>query len=664
VAQKLHRMPDTSRNTGLQRFETVDFELVGLEAEQACVKTFELNGKPRTVRSSLLIVGGGLGGVASALAALRNNVSNVVLLEETSWLGGQMTAQSVSAPDENRLVETSGATRTYKRLREMIRNHYRKLGATDGGARFEPWLDPGNCWVSRLAFEPSVAVSMIEELMHPYTEAKQLRVFKRHKVLSVKVERKKIRSVLSVDLDTGKFVEIRSKFVLDATELGDLLPLTAVAYSSGAESRSETGEAHAPPHANPDNVQDFTYPFIVEFCPGQNHQIDKPARYDEFAKEGKFSLNGYRMFANAQVMNKSGESVELLPFWEYRRLIASSNFKADVFANDVSMINWDSNDLRGENIIDVPPQLVARRLAAGKLLSLGFLYWLQTEAPRDDGGTGYPELKLRADFAGTSDGLSKYPYIRESRRMKSRYRVVEADIANVGQNITRSKWFDDSVGIGHYPIDIHGHQDVPGAAQATLPFQIPAGALLQTTLKNFLPACKNIGTTHVTNGAYRLHPIEWAIGEAAGSIAALSLEHKESPTRLLANKRHLRELQQTLIGDGSPVVWFDDVPPECDLFRAAQYLAVSCVMPPIEDVLSFGADAPMQVGEAGRILTRITGIDHDKVGAGETLCASKLHQLAKLHQVRSPDLPPSDRPVCRGEFAVWLYRIVQSKRAK
>jgi len=37
---------------------------------------------------------------------------------------------------------------------------------------------------------------------------------------------------------------------------------------------------------------------------------------------------------------------------------------------------------------------------------------------------------------------------------------------------------------------------------------------------NLLPACKNLGVTHITNGCYRLHPVEWNIGEAVGALAA------------------------------------------------------------------------------------------------------------------------------------------------
>ena len=64
-------------------------------------------------------------------------------------------------------------------------------------------------------------------------------------------------------------------------------------------------------------------------------------------------------------------------------------------------------------------------------LPLSFLYWMQTEAPRHDGGgKGYPEIKLRPDIVGTLDGLAKYPYIRESRRILAEFTICEQHVAS------------------------------------------------------------------------------------------------------------------------------------------------------------------------------------------------------------------------------------------
>lgn len=592
----------------MKSYELTDVESVSSLNPKGAVRNFERAGKGSQFECDLAIVGGGTGGVAASLAACSAGLS-VCLIEETSWLGGQMTSQGVSALDENYLVESTGATREYKKLREAIRNHYRALGASDGGARFEPYLDPGNCWVSRLAFEPKVAIKVISELLHPFLKNGLLKIFTRSKAVDLKIRRKKIDTVHCVDIDTGRFFDLHTRFCIDASELGDLLPLAKMNYRSGAESRSETGEAHAPEIENRENVQDFTYPFIVEFCPNESHKIPRPARYDEFLAAGRFSFLGYKMFENAKKKTADGREVELLPFWEYRRLIAKSNFDSKVFPNDIAMINWESNDVRAENIIDQASTVMAQRLALGKDLSLGFLYWMQTEVERDDGGKGYPELKLRADLMGTKDGLSKYPYIRESRRIVPLKTVLESHLTSADNPNARAKWCSDSLGIGLYPIDIHGHQDVPGAGQATKPFQIPASCLVQEQVRNYLPAAKNIGVTHITNGAYRLHPIEWAIGEACGIFAAVVLERHSDIVRVYKNRKALAEIQRRLLEFGAPVVWFDDIKPEDEIFAAAQYAVIQGYLQVNEGDLHFRRDDSISRSQLATALHKLLRLD-------------------------------------------------------
>ena len=77
----------------------------------------------REIATDLLVVGGGLGGVAAALAGARCGRS-VVLTEETDWLGGQLTSQAVP-PDEHPWIEGLGCFRSYRRLRDGIRRYYR-----------------------------------------------------------------------------------------------------------------------------------------------------------------------------------------------------------------------------------------------------------------------------------------------------------------------------------------------------------------------------------------------------------------------------------------------------------------------------------------------------------------------------------------------------------
>ncbi len=562
----------------------VDVQNVSIEAPEAAVKRFDLSRTAKVIDCDVLIVGGGFGGVAAAYeSSWSKEKFKVCLIEETDWLGGQITSQGVSAFDENKYVETSGACGAYLELRRRIRDFYKKNRTLKPEHKDDPRLDPGSCWVSRLAFEPKVALPIIDELLSKAVKSRRLKIFMRNKIASAKVlsatgGKKRIATVTSVNLDSGEVFEFHPKYVIDATELGDVLAVAQLRYRSGSDSKSLAKEPHAPTTGNPENVQDFTYPFVVEFCPGENHQIEKPPHYDEFNRAGKFSFQGYKMFVDAKRKSPEGEIVTLLPFWSYRRLIDKNKFDNAHYKFDVSMINWDSNDLRGHNIIDAEPTTMAQRLALGKSVSLGFLYWLQTEAPRDDGGFGYPELKLSYDVLGTKDGLSKYPYIRESRRIVPHVLVAEQDIVAATNPGARAKLFHDSVGIGLYPVDIHGFQEVPGAAQETKPFQIPLGALLHVDVVNLVAGCKNIGVTHITNGAYRLHPIEWAIGTAAGNLLQMSLERKKTPLYILQTKEYLFDLQSTLIERRSPIFWFEDIDVGGEYFLSAQRIALTMAM--------------------------------------------------------------------------------------
>jgi hypothetical protein len=101
------------------------------------------------------------------------------------------------------------------------------------------------------------------------------------------------------------------------------------------------------------------------------------------------------------------------------------------------------------------------------------------------------------------------------------------------------------------------------------------GALIPVRLRNILAGAKNLGTTHITNGCYRLHPVEWNVGEAAGIFAVHALETGRDPAAIHAEPSHRRDLQQRLVGEGVPLAWFTDVGVEHPRFAALQMAAVS-----------------------------------------------------------------------------------------
>lgn len=551
------------------------------------MNTHKGNGS-KMLEVDVLIAGAGTGGTAAAFAACEAGCT-VLLVEPTDWIGGQLTSQGVSCPDEHIYIEQSGGTRSYYAFRDAIRNYYRTNYNLSQKALSMQHLNPGGGWVSRVCFEPAVGVRILSDMLLPHLESGRLHI--RHRTVVDGVERDqdgRIRLVTVRHLTTGKRTLIHPRIVLDATELGDVMPIARIPYRSGMESFAQTGEPSAPRQGNPEAVQSFTYTFACEFRPGEHHVIPKPPGYEE--NKPHYSLHGYKMF--------SGDT----PFWTYRRLIAAEHFDDNAFPNDIAMINWPSNDYAGGNIIDAPEDVAHKRHEEAKQLSLGFLYWLQTEAPRDDGGFGYPELKLRPDIMGTQDGLSQYPYIRESRRLRGIATLHEEDIVARYNPGPRARLWLDSVGLGlYYYIDVHTccNTDLrPGSGQPVKPFQIPLRTMVTDTAPNFIAAAKNIATTHITNGAVRLHPIEWNIGESAGSLAAFALQNSLDPVNVAHDRELLRRYQLRLVQRGIPLFWFTDIHPSHPDFEAIQYLGVRRIVE--------GSELPFRPDDAMDEKTAIT----------------------------------------------------------
>jgi hypothetical protein len=528
----------------------------------------------REIRADVVIVGGGLGGCAAALAALRRGMI-VVLTEPTDWIGGQLTSQAVP-PDEHPWIEQFGASASYQTLRREIREHYRRHYPLSAEAMKNRTLNPGNGSVSKLCHEPRAALAALTAILAPFASSSRLSVLLEHEPIGADVAGGQVRAVTVRDRATGDTRVLIAPYFLDATELGDLLPLAGAEFVIGAESQDQTREPHAPAAADPADQQAITCCFAIDYVEGQDHTIDRPA---EFAFWRDYVPKIQPAWPGRLLDLNFSDPITLKPvsrgfdprgtgagLWVYRRIVDPRNFEPSTYpgSSGATLVNWPQNDywlgpLVGQSIT---PEAAARHIDRAKQLSLSLLYWLQTECPRPDGKTGWKGLRLRRDLVGTRDGLAKAPYIRESRRIQAEFTVTELHVGTEARR-QRTKHddvtaepFADSVGVGSYRIDLHPSTAARNYVDiSSLPFQIPLGALIPRSLENLIPACKNIGTTHITNGCYRLHPVEWAIGEAAGALAAQAILTRESPRTIRNTPKRLADFQAALVAQGVELDW-------------------------------------------------------------------------------------------------------------
>jgi hypothetical protein len=318
-------------------------------------------------------------------------------------------------------------------------------------------------------------------------------------------------------------------------------------------------------------MQGITFCFAIDHLPGEDHIIEKPAEYafwhdyvptltppwpgrllSLLATEPK-TLKPYQFTFDPTSQDRGllggAQPKYYTNLWSYRRIADAQNFAPGAYPSSISLVNWKENDYWLGNVCEVSDDEAAKNIQRAKQLSLALLYWLQTEAPRPDGGAGWPGLRLRKDLVDTEDGLAKYPYIREARRIK-------AEFTGKSREEVTAEPFADSVGVGSYRIDLHPSTGGTNYIDiSSLPFRIPLGALIPQRVENLLPACKNLGTTHITNGCYRLHPPEWNIGESAGMLAAYCLEKQVKPRQVRNTPAMLADFQKVIQSQGVEIHW-------------------------------------------------------------------------------------------------------------
>jgi hypothetical protein len=415
-------------------------------------------------------------------------------------------------------------------------------------------------------------------MLAPHRSSGRLRVLVDHAPVHAETDQDRVTAVHLRDGRSGDRVIARGRVVIDATETGDLLALGGVEHVTGAESVAMTGEPHAPATAAPLDMQATTWCLAVDHLDGEDHTIARPAGYPTWrARSGPTWPDPQLSWAaidprtlervvypfdprGSDLADDRSHVLGVRPgakdLWSYRRILARRNLVDGAIPGDLSILNWPQNDYVDGPLFGQGEEEGRRHAAGAAELTRSLLYWLQTEAPRPDGGTGWPGLRPRGDLVGTLDGLAMRPYVREARRIVAETRIVEQDVSVAERGRLGPRRYPDSVGTGYYRLDLHPSTggstflDIP-----SYPYELPLGALLPVRVENLLAGGKTIGTTHITNGCYRMHPTEWLAGEVAGRLAAEAIAAGVPPRAIRGDAERLTAFQAGRERTGVALHW-------------------------------------------------------------------------------------------------------------
>jgi hypothetical protein len=474
----------------------------------------------------VVIAGGGASGTMAAIQCARSGVP-VLLIEETPWLGGMLTAAGVSAIDGNHRLPSG----LWGEFRDSLYARYGGPAAVETG------------WVSNTLFEPAVAQAILRNMV---AREPLIRVMTQTSISHIRYESAKWTGL--VTNSKGSAQGFTAQVLIDATELGDVLHHLGLPRDIGMDSREHSGEPQAPLLAN-DIVQDLTWvATLKDFGPGANKTIPRP--------------EGYNPADFACCCDPTGSNTGLIDckkMLDYGRL-----------PNGKYMINWPNcgNDFY-LNLISATPDQRKALLKQAKLHTLRFVYYIQHEL-------GFRHLGLADDEYPTTDLLPLIPYHRESGRIKGLVRLTVNHLVDpFGQT---EPLYRTGIAVGDYPID-HHHKKNPAAPDIDFiqiraaSYNIPLGALIPNSHPNLIVAEKSISISNIVNGATRLQPVVLGIGQAAGALAALSARQRRTPASI-----PVREVQQELLQHGAYLMPYLDVPHTDPHFVAIQQIGATGIL--------------------------------------------------------------------------------------
>jgi hypothetical protein len=535
---------------------------------------------PTPNTADAVIVGGTPGGVMAGIAAAREGRS-VLLVERTMHVGG-LPANGLGATD----IATRGATGgLFLEFVGRVKAHY----VATYGADSQQVKDCSDGY----HFEPSVAERIFETMI---AEQPNLRVLKMRqfdaKPENVVIQQGRLREVRVLNLQTSQMEQYVAQVFIDATYEGDLAAAAGAPFRMGREAAGEFNEPMAgkiyKPWGGPvgpgstgqrdETVQAYNYRLPLTRDPARRVPIPKPADY---RREDYSSLvddiRENRVAAKADV-----KRTELA--WDgigrVVNMVTLPNNKTDANNQHAAFL---STDLPEENWPWPTASWEWRDRFANRLrdYTLGLLWFVQNdpELP-EDFRARCREWGLARDEYADNGHFPRQVYVREGRRIEGEHLFTAHDALPVKPG-ARPPLHADSITASHYALDSHAvRKREPGRvhldgffSHPTAPYTVPYGVMVPKRVDGLLTPVPVSGT-HVGFSTLRMEPCWMALGEAAGTAAALSIRDNVVPRKV-----SLADVQDTLLRHKAVLIYFRDVKPDHPAWPQLQKLALRGLLP-------------------------------------------------------------------------------------
>ena len=515
--------------------------------------SFGQNTKSGSKNADVVIYGGTSAAIIAAVQVKKMGKS-VVVVSPDVHLGG-LSSGGLGFTDTGNKEVIGGLSREfYQRLYAHYQNteswKWQKKDEYGNKGQGTPAIDGTNrtMWI----FEPHAAEKIFEDLV----KENNISVYRNEWLdRSAKGVSKKMGKISSFRTLSGKV--FRGKMFIDATYEGDLMAAAGVSYHVGREANSVYGEkwngvqTEVFQHGHHFKAKVSPYKIPADPKSGLLPEVSAESPGEYGAGDNKIQAYCFRMCLSNHPDNRipfpKPEGYDPARYELYARVFAAGwreTFnKFDPIPNrktDTNNHGPFSTDYIGKNY-EYPDASYERRKTIIKdheFYQKGLMYFLQND-PRvpSDVHEQMQQWGLPKDEFMDNGGWSHQLYIREARRMKGKFVMVEADA--LGKTVV-----PQPVGMGSYALDSHniqryvtkeGYVQNEGdiGVHPDKPYSIAYGSILpkEEECKNLLvPVC--VSSSHIAYGSIRMEPVFMILGQSAATAAVLAIKNKVAPQQL------------------------------------------------------------------------------------------------------------------------------------